>query len=190
MFIDYLTLLLINMAAGLVAVAFFVLRGLDDPNKARWTPAFAMPGLIALIGGLAIAMTWPLPGPYSAAFGDLSVLLGVLLLGTALALSRGWDLLPVTIYAFFGGLAAVLVGVRCIVLQLTAMPALTGVGMILTGIAGIFAGPVLCMHLGRTWRVLGAVVLLAAAAIWAFDGFAGYWMHLESFGKWQPLIMR
>ena len=107
MMIDYLTLMLINMAAGLFLLGCFVWRDLDTPEDfGRWVPAFAICGLVAAIGGFAITFTWPLPQPYNSAFGEMSVLLGVLWLGLALALAKKWELLPLAIYAVFAGAAA------------------------------------------------------------------------------------
>ena len=60
MFIDYITLMLINMAAGLVMLAFYVYLDLDRPNNQRWAPGFAMVGVVALITGLHMTFTWPL----------------------------------------------------------------------------------------------------------------------------------
>lgn len=186
MFIDFLTLMLINMTAGLVLLAWYVARGMDDPDQPRWAPAFAVPGLIALLNGFRISWLWPLPGSYNVAFGDTSVLLGVLLLGAAWSVAAKRDLIPHAVYAFFAGFGALLVGVRVVMLHLTLMPLLTGLGFILTGFAGIFAGPALCFRNLKVVRAVGVLTLLGAAAIWAINGYAGYWMHLAGFAKWMP----
>jgi putative membrane protein len=47
MFIDYITLMLINMVAELVLLADFVYRGLDGANLKRWLPGFGLVGAIA-----------------------------------------------------------------------------------------------------------------------------------------------
>lgn len=187
MFIDFLTLMLINMAAGLVLLAWYVARGLDDPDQPRWAPAFAIVGLIALLNGFRIAWLWPLPGgTFNVAFGDTSVLFGALFVGAAISLAKSRDLMPLAVYAFFAGLAAILVGVRIWNLWITQLPVLSGVGFILTGCAGVFAGPTLWLRKNMMVRYAGAAVLLAAAAIWALTGYAGYWDHLERFLKWMP----
>lgn len=186
MFIDFLTLMLINMAAGLVLLAWYVATGLDDANQPRWAPAFGIVGLIALLNGFRIAWGWPLPGSYNVAFGDTSVLFGAIYLGAALSMARGWDLKPLAVYAFFAGLAAMLVGVRIIGLKMTALPLLAGTGFILTGLAGILAGPTLWLKQNKIVRLLGVLTLLAAAAIWSVNGYAGYWVHLQGFAKWMP----
>lgn len=185
-FIDFLTLMLINMSAGLVVLAWYVLKGMDDPDQPKWAPAFAVPGLIALLNGLRIAWLWPLPGSYNVAFGDLSVLFGILFLGAAWSLHTKRDLMPLAVYAFFAGLASMLVGVAAIVMGMTKYPILSGAGFLLTGGAGVFAGVALYLRKNMAVRVIGALVLLAAAAIWAFNGYAGYWGHLSMFSKWMP----
>ena len=179
MMIDYVTLMLINMAAGLFLLGCFVWRDLDSPEDVgRWVPAFAICGLVAAIGGFAITFTWPLPKPYSSAYGEMSVLLGVLLLGLALALAKRWELLPLAIYAFFAGTIAALLGVRIIDLGLTTHPILSGVGFILSGICGIFSPLVVWQNDKKGLRIIGSLVLFAASAVWAWTGCLAYWMHM------------
>ena len=179
MMIDYVALMLINMAAGLFLLGCFVWRDLDSPEDAgQWVPAFAICGLVAAIGGFAITFTWPLPKPYSSTYGEMSVLFGVLLLGLALALARKWELIPLAIYAFFAGATAAILGVRIIDLGLTTYPILSGVGFILSGICGIFSPLVVWQNDKKGLRIIGSLVLFAASAIWAWTGCLAYWMHM------------
>ena len=179
MMIDYLTLMLINMAAGFFLLGCFVWRDLDTPGDVgRWVPAFAIVGLVAAICGFMITFTWPLPKPYSSAYGEMSVLFGVLLLGLALALARKWELIPLAIYAFFAGAIASLLGVRIIDLGLTTHPILSGVGFILSGICGIFSPLVVWQNEKKGLRIIGSLVLFAASAIWAWTGCMAYWAHM------------
>lgn len=184
--IDFLTLMLINMAAGLLVLAWYVARGLDDADQPKWAPAFAAPGLIALLNGLRVTWTWPLPGSYNTAFGETSVMLGILLLGAAWSLATNRDLLPLCAYAFVAGLTGILLGVRIFVLGMTLMPPLTALGFALTGSAGVFAGVALRFRRCVLVRAAGALVLLAASAIWLLNGYAGYWDHLARFAKYMP----
>ena len=179
MMIDYLTLMLINMAAGLFLFGCFVWRDLDKPEDAgRWVPAFAICGLIAAIGGFAITLTWPLPKPYSMAYGEMSALFGVLLLGLALASAKRWGLMPLAIYAVFAGATAAILGVRIINLGLTNEPTFSGAGFILSGICGIFSPVVVWQSDKKGLRIIGSLVLFAASAIWAWTGCLAYWMHM------------
>jgi putative membrane protein len=177
MFIDYVTLMLINMVAGLVTLAWFLWSDLDKPQNGRWAPAFAVPGVVAVICGLAMSFTWPLPGPYNIAFGESSVLLGFLFLAAAWCLAKEWDLRPLGIYAFFAGWVGVLIGIRIIDLGLTQKPGLAGAGFILTGLGGVLAGVILTYR-NIILRRIGSVVLTLAALIWAMTGYLGYWFHL------------
>lgn len=178
MLIDYLTLMLISMTAGLFLLAYYVYRGLDDENTQRWVPGFAMAGFIALVTGLHMCFTWPLSGSFNIAFGEMSVLFGILFLGAALALWKGWEMPTVAIYAFFAGLAAVVVGARVINLGLTKRPLVSGIGFILSGLGGIFAWlcclakPILSLQTHRVLRVIGAV-LIGASPDLGFDGIHG-----------------
>jgi putative membrane protein len=120
----------------------------------------------------------------------MSVLFGVLFAGAALALWKGLNLLPLGFYALFAGLASVVIGVRFIDLGLSQTPILSGAGFILTGLGGIFALPVLYLRGNRALRTAGAIVLLAATAVWSLTGYGALWAHMESFGRWVPVLMR
>lgn len=191
MFIDYLTLMLINMVAGLILLAYYVYAGLDDMHQKRWIPGFGVAGAIALTTGLHMVLTWPIRGSFNIAFGETSVLFGILFVGTSIAISQGWELITLAIYSFFAGLVAILVGVRILNLGLTNQPLVSSIGFILTGIAGVCALPTLLFFReNRTWRLIGVLVLVAAALIWAVIGYLAYWNHLEGFQKWVPSTMR
>jgi putative membrane protein len=188
-FIDYNTLLLVNMAAGLAVLAGYVYWGLDDPDQKRWAPAFAISGLVALVFGGHLTVTWVLPGPYNAAFGEMSVLLGAIFLGAALCFAKGWSPLLVAVYAFPAGIAAIVLGVRILGLGLTGMPLLTAIGFVLSGLGGVFAAPTLAWLRGsRLFRALAALALLGAALDWAATAYLSYWMHMDLWQPWLPVI--
>jgi putative membrane protein len=176
--IDYVTLLLTNMVSGLIVLACFLWWGRDGPDGRPWAPAFGMCGLVATVGGFAMTLTWPIPRPYSMAYGEMSVLFGVLFLGGAWSLAMGWSLRPLGCYAFVPGLAAILLGVRIIELSLTSMPVMSGAGFIMTGLGGVGAGVTLWRRDCKGLRILGASVMLAAALLWAATGFMAYSAHM------------
>ena len=191
MFIDYVGLLLINMMIGYVLLAAYVYRGLDDPLNKRWVPGFAMVGAIAFVFGSHMVMTWPIIGQYNDAFGQMSVLLGIIFLGAALAIGKGWSLTMVAVYAFFAGLAAIDLGACIISMKMTLVPNLSGAGFILSGLGGVMAAPTLLwFRNNRPFRTVAAMILLAAALIWAVTVYPEYWMHMKAFAKWVPMAMR
>ena len=189
-FIDYLTLMLVNMAAGLLVLAYYWWRGVAAENQRAYAPAFLMPGLVATIAGLHMVFTWPLPGAYNSAFGEMSVLLGVLFLGAALATGMNVSLRAVGVYAFVAGLAAIVVGIRILNLGLTKAPEITAAGYILTGLAGLLACPIFDRPQVRWLRVAGCLALVLAALIWLMTAFPAFWMHLHDFAKWVPTTTR
>lgn len=190
MFIDYLTLLMINLAAGTALLAYFVLKGITAEDSKPFAAGFAIVGLIAFLGGSHMVVNWPLPGSYNIGFGESTVLFGVVFLGAALALSKGWDLLPVAIYAFFAGVEALLVGLRIIDLGLTKNPLVSGIGFILAGLGGIAAAPGLSfLKKNETFRYIAAAVLILISIFWAYTFYNALWGHLESFTSWVPLTM-
>jgi putative membrane protein len=186
MFIDYITLMLMNLVAGLVLLATYVYFCLDESNQKRWVPGFGMVGAIALVTGLHMTFTWPVIGSFNIAYGETSVLFGILFIGTSLALAMSWDLLTLSIYGFFAGLVSLLIGVRFINLGLTPTPLRVGIAFILVGLGGVFSAPTLYFKKNRLLRTIGAIVLLVAALIFTHIGLDAYWAHLETFSTWQP----
>ena len=175
---DYVSLMLINMAAGFLLLACFVLEDLEKVNPKRWVSAFLLSGVIAFLCGLHMTWTWPLPGTYNTAYGELSVLLGGLLLATALSLAQGWDLKPLGIYGFFAGLVAVITGIQFIRLGLSKTPLYAGIGFILSGSAGLCSLPVLIWRSNKSIRLIGGAVLVLVALLWGSLACMAYWAHL------------
>ena len=187
MFINYISLMLINLASGLALLAGYVYFGLGSSNQRRWIPSFSVVGAIALVTGLHMTLTWPIVGSFNIAFGEATVLFGILFIGTSLTLAMGWELLTLGIYGFFAGLVSLLIGSRIINLGLTQIPLLAGIGFILVGLGGIFSAPTLYLKENRFLRIIGTIVLVVAALIFGFIGLTAYWVHLADFSTWQPL---
>ena len=190
MFIDYLTLIMINMVAGTALLAYYLWKGMDEADQRPYAAAFFGVGLLSLITGLQLSFTWPLPGSYNVGYGDTTTLFGVVFLITAIALWQGWNLVPVSLYAFFAGIDAVIVGVRIFSLQLTKEPLLSAVGFVLAGLVGLGAAPFFLWFKGnKTVRMLGVLLLVATALLWAVTFYGSLWGHLDSFSKWVPATM-
>ena len=188
MFVDYLTLMLVNMAAGLAVLALFVLKYIDGDRK-KLAPGLLVSGFVALVTGLHMIFAWPIIGSYNIPFGEMSVLFGVLLLGGAIAMLAGWDLLSLGIYATFAGASAIFLGIRMLSLGMTNEPLVSSGGFALTGLVGLLSLPIYYLRKRRVVRILGAIALFGAAAIWITFAFLGYWAHLEVFAKWAPATM-
>jgi putative membrane protein len=190
MFIDYLTLIMINMVAGTVILAYYIWKGIDEKDQRPYAAAFGVVGLVGVITGLVLSFTWPLPGSYNVGYGDASTLFGTVFLGTALALSQGWDLIPMSIYAFFAGVDAVIVGIRIWTLNLGQEPLVAAIGFVLSGLGGVFSMPFLMYFKNnKLARYAAIAVLLLAAAIWAVTFYESLWAHMLSFAKWVPATM-
>jgi putative membrane protein len=190
MFIDYLSLIMINFVAGTVVLAYYLWKGLDDQDQRPYAAVFAISGLLVLVLGLHMSITWPLPGSYNVIFGETTTLFSVFFLATSLALSQGWSLLPVSLCAFFAGVDAIVVGSRILSFGLTKEPIFSAIDFITAGLGGVFAEPFfLWFKKNKTFRLLAALVLLATDALWAVSYYGALWGHLESFSKWLPLTM-
>jgi putative membrane protein len=190
MFIDFLTLVMINLVAGTVLLAYYLWKGLDAEDQKPYAAAFGLTGLLSLTLGLRLAFTWPLPGSYNVGYSDATTLFGVVFLATAISLAMGWDLKPVALYAFFAGVDAVIVGIRIWSLQLGKEPLVAAIGFILAGLGGIFAFPFFqWFRDNKAIRWIAILILLATAAIWAATFYGALWEHMANFANWVPATM-
>ena len=190
MFIDFLTLVMINLVAGTALLAFYLWRGIDEKDQRAYAAAFFGVGLISLVTGLQISFTWPLPGSYNVGYGDTTALFGVVFLTTAIALWVGSNLIPVGIYSFFAAIDALIVGFRIYSLNLTKEPLISAVGFILAGLAGLGVFPFLMwFRENKTVRWIGVLLLLATTVLWAVTFYGSLWGHMDSFSKWLPPTM-
>ncbi len=185
MFVDYLTLLLVNLVAGLLLLALHLVFFMERDPK-RLAPGFLLTGFLGTAAGLHMTLKWPLPGPHNIAFGEMSLFFGALFFFAGLALLRDWDLLGLGIYGVLAGVAAVVVGARILNKGLTQQPLVAFLGYLFTGVGGILVLPAYLLRKSLAFRVVVALVLLAGAAIWALTGYGSYWIHLESFAKYFP----
>lgn len=189
MFIDWLTLLLVNMMVALVLHSLFMGFWLDK-NAKKVIPGFLLTGAVALIAGFRMAFTWPLPGAYNIIYGELSVLFGALLFITGLAIHFGWNLTSIGVYSLFAGAVAILMGVRIWVSGMTSEPFVAGLGFVITGGAAVLTFPPLVWPEKLKFiRWLAALAAIGAAVIWIIVGFPAYWAHIDAFGKWAPATM-
>jgi len=185
MFIDFLTVMLINMVVAFVVFALYLAFFFDKGAK-KMVPGFLMTGFIALVTGLRTIFYWPLPGSNNILFGDLTVMLGVLFFMAGLAILFDWDLITVGIYSAFAGAVSILLGVRILNMSLTKEPLVAAAGYILTGATAVATLPVLALPKWKWLRWLTALAAIGSAVIWAIIGFPSYWGHIDSFSKWMP----
>jgi putative membrane protein len=188
MFVDYLTLMMANMAAALFLLAlYFAFFFEKDPKKV--VPGFLITGGIALVTGLLMSLTWPLPGSYNILFGEPTVLLGAVFFMAGLAINFGWDMLTVGIFALGSGAVAILLGIRVLDLSMTSEPVPAALGYFAAGAAGVLTLPVVALPKMKVIRWVAAGVALVAAGLWVYVGFSAYWSHMAAFAKWAPDAM-
>lgn len=185
MHVNYIALMLINLAAGMFLLAYYVVRGLERPEGRGWIPAFALVGGLGLATGLHMVLVWPVPGAYNIVFGDMATWFAALLLAGVVALAVGWPLVPLGIVALLAGLAAIVVGIRIMDLGMTLQPTVAGLGFIVSGLAGVLALPVLVLRGLPQLRSVMVVLLVVAGLIWAFLGYMAYWSHPAEYSDWQ-----
>lgn len=191
MFIDFLTLMMINLAAGLGLLAGWLFLDFETRTAKNWSIGFAMSGFLALITGLYMSLTWPLPGSYNIVFGEMSVLFGTIMLGLAFAVYKEFDLMPVCIYSSFSGLVVILMGLQIILLPLTKEPVVSGLSFTIVGVLALLAAPGYLIKSNIGFRKLAATGLLLMSLLWCFNAAMSYWGHVGgSFLKWKPVVMQ
>ena len=191
MFIDFLTLVMINLVAGSVLLAYYLWKGLDAVDQRPYAAAFFVTGLIGVITGLQLSFAWPLPGSFNVGYGDAATLFGVVFLGMSISLWQNWSLIPMSIYAFFAGIDAIIVGLRLYSLKLGQEPVGAALGCVCAGLGGVAAFPFLQWFKdNKAVRWIAIVVLLASAAVWAVTFYGALWAHMASFAKWVPPTMK
>ena len=190
MFIDYLTIIMINLVAGTALLAYYLYKGFEAEDQRPFAAGFGIVGLLGVSLGLMLTISWPLPGSYNIAYGEATTLFGGVFLATAFALYHRWDLKPVAVFAFFAGVYAVIVGIRIISLNLTKEPVISGVGFILAGLGGVLAFPSLGLLKNKTFRLMAVAVLAITALLWAVTFYTSLWGHLDSFKTWVPVLMQ
>ena len=76
---------------------------------------------------------------------------------------------------------------------ITAKPLLSGVGFMVSGVAGVMAGVTYRFaRRHRLFRIGAAGVLLMTSAIWLLNWWPAYFLHMgpKAFQKWVPTTMR
>jgi len=189
MFIDYLTLMLINLAAGLFTMAVFVVWFLNGDRK-KVVPGLLVTGFVSFVTGLHEIFTWPIIGSYNIPFGEMAVFFGVLFFAVGIAILKDWDFLSLGIYAVFAGAASIVLGIRIYSLKMTSEPLLAMAGFVLTGLLGVLALPAYVLRKSVVVRILAALGLVGASDIWAILGYLAYWAHLANFSKWVPTLFQ
>ncbi len=184
MFINYITLMLVNLAAGLFQAGYFIHLQPQTEKKKSFVAGFFITGLIAVITGSMITFAWPIPGNYNIAFGEPYILFGLVFLGTALCLLNEWGMHSMNVFTFISGVIAIVIGARILNLGMTLFPPIAATGYFTAGGGAIFASLFNCRESNKTIKQLSVFLLLTSALIWMFVACMGYWGHLEEYSKW------
>lgn len=188
MFIDFLGVMLINLAAGLAILGHFLYVNPEPESRLSWGSGFFAVGLLGFVTSLVMVTTWPLPGGFNVAFGEPSLFLSTAFLAAALTLTLKWEPIIPAIYGSFGGVLSIIVGMRLMNLHLTHSPLLAGLGYITAGLGGILTLPALKWRRLRGLAILTAAILGISAFIWAVTGYEAVWGHIASFSHWMPIV--
>ena len=189
MFIDFTGVMLVGIGAGFVTLAHYLFRSPEPEARAAWAAGFFAAGLLGLLTSLPMVLTWPMPGAYNIAFGEPALYLSIAFLAAGITLALKWEPLIPAIYGAFGGLIAIVVGLRIDNLGLTKEPALTMVGYLAAGLGGVLTLPAIQYRRVRAIALVAAALLVLGALVFLFIGYDAYWGHLAAFAKWVPATM-
>lgn len=191
MFIDNVTLLLIGTAASYMTIAGYLFFGINDSeNQSMWAAAFGIVGGMLVAAGFYVIWLWPLPGAFNMAYGEMSILLGVMMVGACWSLVKGVSLLPLSIPAFFFGGVALVMAYGFYKLGMTPKPVPTAIGFAVSGICGVLAFVPLAFRKQQIFRIAGGLVCAAVSLFWAYTAYMGYFGHLTAFAKYLPAGMK
>jgi len=191
---DYIPLLLMNMAAGLMILGgwLFSLPGRGD--RRHWAPPFGAVGLVATVTGGCMTLTWPVRGLMEAggttmsmvfaniAFGEPTFLLGVAFLAAAVAIGKGWPVWPVAVYGAMAGLVGIVLGARIWQAGLTQAPIPSALGFLATGLTAVLTLPSLTFAWPILRRLTAGLAVLTGL-YWTFLALMSYWMHVTAATK-------
>ena len=178
--INFLTLIMIDLVAGFGLLAYFLAIGLDTERGKGLAAAFAGVGLLNLVLGLAITLTWPLPGSYNIAFGEPAAMFGIVFLFAGVALARDWDLYGIALLGFFFGLYVLITAWGIYSLGMTRTPLMSTINYGLAGLSAVLA-PLAWKKQANKGILKAGVVLTAITALSWFVTFAGTLLgHLQA----------
>lgn len=189
MFIDFLGVMLVNLAAGLALLAHYLYENPKRGERRSWAAGFFAVGLLGFCTAFAMVTGWPLPGSYNVAFGGPALFISTAFLGGAITLAFEWEPLIPALYGAFGGILAIFVGIRLMSLHLTQSPSVAALGYLTAGIGGILAVLAMNWRSIRWLAVVGAIVLGISAIVWAITGYMAVWSHIADFAKYVPPTM-
>lgn len=190
MFVDFLGVMLVNLSAGLALLAHYLYVNPGESSRRSWASGFFAVGLLGLLTSFVMIIMWPLPGPYNLAFGEPDLYLSVTFLAAAVTLAFEWEPLIPALFGLFGGVMAIVIGIRLMDLGLTKEPVVAGLGFILAGVGGILTPAALQWRKIRWLTLVTAIILGIAALIWAVTGYNAVWGHIVDFAKYLPAGLR
>jgi putative membrane protein len=186
MFIDYLSLMLVNTGAGLALLAHYLFTAPKEGHRRGWAAGFFAAGLLGVVTALPMVITWPLPGSFNIVYGEAALYLSFTFLAAAVTLTFEWEPLIPALFGVPGALYAIIGGFRILNLGMGSQPTVAMLGYVLTGLGGLLTVPAINYRNQRWWSILAALVLGIAAIIWLFTGYDAMWSHLADFAKYLP----
>jgi len=142
-------------------------------------------GAFVAITGLWMIMVWPLVSSYNILFGEIYTAYGFLLLSGAVAVAKGFDLKPLSIFGGIMGIWGLIDAYGILVRGMTSEPTIAAGLYIMGALAGFLSIPATFRPSKATavaFIVFAVLFGLFALAIGAPASFE----HLSAFAKYSP----
>ncbi|CAC12297.1 conserved hypothetical membrane protein [Thermoplasma acidophilum] len=190
-FIDSLAVMLLALGmTTAIGGMYFLFSALGNEKRIEGLlmPAVGV-GLFDFMSGFVMSFTWPLPSSYNMLFGDPLLMAGLLLMISAIAYYKHYDISSVSILLFFLGIYVIIEAVGIVNYHLESGDnLLAAMGLyIVDGIAAILS-PIMYIDQkkGKIAYMIEAAILIIGTLIALFIGYTAIYGHLLDFIKYFP----
>ncbi|MGC8609056.1 MAG: DUF981 family protein [Thermoplasmata archaeon] len=190
-FIDPLAIMLISLAMStLIGSLYFLFTAMNRTKDIQQLliPAMGI-GFFDFVSGYFMSFTWPLPSSYNMLFGDPLMMLGLLLIISAAAIYKGYEIKFNSILFLFLGIYVLVASAGIVSYKLeTGDDLISAMGLyIIDGIAALLA-PILFIEpkKGKYLYYLEFILLILGTLVALFIGYEAIYGHLLDFIKWFP----
>lgn len=179
-FIDYLTIMLIDLAGGLINLTWFLWK-LNKPKEySKFVSGFLLVGILGLLTSLPMVLTWPLPGSYNIAFGEPMLLFSLIFLLLAISIIKQWPWDGIVVFAVLGSIMAIVIGIAIYSFNLTNTPFFAMMGYLMTAFGALISSYLVYRPKNKPLLILATILFVLSTILWLYIGYYAYYMHLSS----------
>ncbi|KAA8922822.1 DUF981 family protein [Thermoplasma sp.] len=190
-FIDSLAVMLLALGMSTaIGAMYFLFSALGNEKRIQGIlmPAIGI-GVFDFLSGFIMSFTWPLPSSYNMLFGDPLLVTGLILIMSAFAYYKHYDLSSVSILLFFLGIYVLIEAVGIVNYHLESGDnLLAAMGLYIVDGIGALISPIMFIDpkKGKLAYMVEAVILIIGTIIALFIGYTAIYGHLLDFIKYFP----